>query len=506
MFAAPRTSLTPCVPRSSSSASEVLVREHHETCGKQFDVPPASAYYAFTPLRSGLPLELPTMSSHGPRTRIVLSPLLKGALTVLGSLACTTGAANAEAVSEAAACGKEVAAATSITDGVPAAIRARVNRRVREVSALSRFDRQDDALAKLDALIAVLEGPRGVRVEDGARPQLTKSIQALRRCVATTHPAPLTWITIAVFDEANTPEGGRGEPAGEGVFIHADDISIGRTGRDGTLEARLPAGTIEINATKYPSSWGAESVTLAAGETRVVSIVMAGDKEPGEESDLVLEEAPDDILPANPGSVTLKIVRDDAPVTLEDIDSIELCDIDGNLLQNLKPFFSVSDNAMRASDVAAVARLIAQHSRDGRAVSIWASGMDREGRRHYGDVRFQTGRHTLTVTLAAPPSTPALAVSDIRVRISVGGGDVVMSRVSDANGRFEIESLPDTVIDIKAERVGPALYYYYADATVTLCGDTSATVLLRNVKDIVAGVRPVTVDPGPSACLPTPRR
>jgi hypothetical protein len=445
------------------------------------------------------------MSWDPPYTRIGFSSLLTGGLTVLAVLACLPGAANAEVVSEAAACNKEVSAANSVTDGVPDGIRARVERRIREASALSRLDRQDDALAKLDALIVLLDGPRGQRVEDRARPQLTKSLQALRRCLAATVPPPLTWITIAVFDEANTAEGGRGESAGEGVFIDADGIPIGRTGPDGRLDAKLPAGTTEIHATKYPSSWGAERVTLAAGESPAVSIVMAGDKEPSEESDLVLEEAPDDILPATPPSVTLKFVRDDGPVRIKDIESIELSGVDGNLLENLQQFFSVSDGAMRATDLPAVSRLIAQHSADGRAVWIKASGIDGEERTHYGEVRFQTGKYKLTVTLAAPPSNPALTVSHIPVRVSVSGADVVMRRVSDTSGRFEIALLPDAVIDIHAEIVASA-NYYYAAATVTLCADTSARVFVLNVEDLIAGVRPVIINPATSPCVPTLRR
>jgi len=91
-------------------------------------------------------------------------------------------------------------------------------------------------------------------------------------------------------------------------------------------------------------------------------------------------------------------------------------------------------------------------------------------------VQFQTGKFKVTVTLAAPPSNPALPISNISVRVSVGGGEAAMKRVSDASGRFEIDSLPDATIHIDAHTAASGTHYY-ADATITLCGDTSATVL-----------------------------
>ena len=48
--------------------------------------------------------------------------------------------------------------------------------------------------------------------------------------------------------------------------------------------------------------------------------------------------------------------------------------------------------------------------------------------------------------------------------------------------------------------------HYYADGLVTLCGDTAATVLMRNVKDIVAGVRGTIIDSRTPPCTAVPRR
>jgi len=439
-----------------------------------------------------------------PRTRILRSLVPNSRVTIaFVVLACLAGAGTA-AASPAHACEREISATSDIRQ-VPEAIRTRVSRAVQRASALSRFDRSDEALAKLEALIALLDGPRGERVQDRQRAELTQAIRAMKRCLEARPQQPLTWITIAVFDEPNTPDRSRGDSAGAGVFVEAEGITIGRTGADGTLEAKLPLGVVEVTATKYPSSWGAGMVTVSAGESQTVSIVMAGDKEPSVETDLLLEEAPDGILPANSASITLKFTDDGDPVRIETIESIVISDADGDDNEEVGRSFAVSDGVIIPTDATAVLRILEHRSENGRPVRLSASAVDPDGQTRYGEVKFQTGRYKLTVTLAAPPSNPALRVSNIPVRVSVGGGDVAIARVSDASGHFEIDLLPDATLHIDAHTTASA-NHYYADASVTLCGNTSATILLRSVTDIVAGVRGAIVDSSASSCAPTPRR
>jgi hypothetical protein len=447
------------------------------------------------------------MSLHQSRTRIFFSSLAHwGPLrTALAMLACLAGAATAGAASEAPGCKKEISVATSRMNGLPATIRARVDRGVGKASALFRFHRSDDALARLDALVGLLEGPRGERLQDVARTELTKSIHALRSCLASTEPAPLVAILIRVFSDDGTPQGGRGTPAGEGVYLDVEGIPIGSTARDGTLQANVPSGTIHIRATEYPSSMGQEVVTLSPDASPTVSVVLAEGKEPSEDSDLVLEEAPDDILPANAMSLTLKFVQDDGPVRIKSIEEIALSDAPGDLGESLEQFFVVADGVMHARDPAAVYQRIAGQSRIGRQLSIVAAAIDSEGRAHYGNVHFQIGQFKLAVMLAPPPSNPALPVSNITVRVSVVGTDAAMRRVSDAHGRFEIESLPDATLVFDAHTVASGIHYY-TNAMLTVCTDRSVTLLMLNVKDLVAGIPELIIDAGPPACPPVARR
>ena len=426
--------------------------------------------------------------------------------TAFAVLACMPGGAAPQDVSEPAVCATELRVATRKVDDLPAStIRTRVGRGIERAAALFRFHRSEDALAKLDAAVALLDGPRGVALNEGVLTELRKSINALRSCLATTEPAALAMITIGAFTEDGTPEGNPGSPAGEGVYVDVEGIRIGRTGPDGTLPASVPSGTIGIRAAEYPSYQGRAVVTLAAGEVRSVSVVLAEGKEPSEDSDLVLEEAPDGILPAKTTSLTLAFVQEDVPASIESIESIDVSDVVGDTGENLEGFFSVSNGVMHATDLEPVLERIASQSRIGRPLWLSANAIDTEGRFHYGAVAIHLGRFSLAVRLAAPPSNPALPVSNIPVRVSVVGSEIAMRVLSDADGRFEIESLPDATVAFDAEAIASGVYYY-GQATLTMCADRSVTLAMLNVKDVTAGTRALILDPGTPPCPPVPRR
>jgi len=395
-------------------------------------------------------------------------------------------------------CNKEIAVVTSKMEGLPDSLRKPIDRGFTKASALSRFHRQDAALAHMDAVTALLEGPRGERVKDGARAALTKSIEVLRRCVAATDPPPLATLSVSVFEEG-------GRPAGEGVFVDVEGIPIGRTGPGGTLRADVPSGEIAVHATEYPSSDGANGITLPPGGSSAVSVVLMDSKEPTEDSDLVLEEAPDDILPANPASLTLKFVQDNVPVRIDSIEEINISEDRDTGGESLTELFGVVDGAMHAQVPSAAYRRIAEQAAIGRPLWLAALAIDTEGRSHYGAIPFQLGQFKLDVVLGAPPSNPALPVANIPVRVSVVGSDVVLRRTSDAHGRFQIEALPDATIVFEGHTVASGIHYY-TNASLTLCADRSVTLLMVNVKDLVAGVREVVLDPGTPACPHVPRR
>jgi hypothetical protein len=122
-----------------------------------------------------------------------------------------------------------------------------------------------------------------------------------------------------------------------------------------------------------------------------------------------------------------------------------------------------------------------------------------------------TVRVPLSVTLEAPPSNPALPVSNIEVGTSLAGAGMAIQGVSDANGQFEIESLPSGVVDFECVTVFDG-GYYYGEGTLVHSGPGSATLILRGVEDVINGVAPLRVgardakDDLPLAGTPIPIR
>jgi hypothetical protein len=437
------------------------------------------------------------MRLHQPR--IGSSSLtVRRAAAALAVMVSVVGAADSVGASQASECERKIAAVTSATSGIPKAIGAAIGRGVENASALARFHRPDAALARLDAIVALLDSRRGERVPDGARAQLIKSVSALRGCVAALQPVPLSLLTIRVADEA-------GRSAGTGVYLEAEGISIGRTGGDGTLQANVPSGSVRLNATKYPGSIGGAVVNIEPGTAGEISVTLADGKEPSEDSELLLEQAPDGILPANPPFLTLKFMQDDAAVRMESIEQIDISDDAHSPGQSVTELFRIVDDSISASNPSVAYGRLADRVESGRSLRLVASAIDTEGRRHYGAVSFHIGQFKLAARLAPPPSNTSLPVANIAVRISLIGTDVVLKRTSDRQGRFEIEGLPDTTAVFDAHAVASG-DHYYIDATLSMCADRSVTLVLRNVKDLVAGVRGLILEPGTVQCPTASRR
>jgi hypothetical protein len=219
-----------------------------------------------------------------------------------------------------------------------------------------------------------------------------------------------------------------------------DGAPVGQTGADGTLTVQVPSGPIVVTAIVPSFSIGQASVTLAPGASVEVSIVLDDGKEVVEDTELVLVEMAEGVLPSSFTSFTLRFERDGAVAPIQRLEQIELLNRDGDIVAELAPMFTLSGGAMVATDPAALrAALMAQ---SGNQIAIRAQGVDAAGFTHANTVRFRLGQFQLAGVLVPPPSNPALPVNDIEVRVTLLGTDVVFTRVSDASGRFEIASVP----------------------------------------------------------------
>lgn len=339
------------------------------------------------------------------------------------------------------------------------------------VVALFRFHRQEEALHELDAGRAIARGRWRWRIPADRREEVASSLDALRNCLAATQPPQLATLTVRVLGYAPQVPDNIGPQAGARVYV--EGVAVGRTGHNGTLTARVPSGPISVEAEVPVDQWNWADIGLAPGQSESVEITLSEGKEVNEQTALVLAEAVDDIVPATSKSLTLKFMRDGrlAPVTR--IDSIEVVDREGNVRGQLDEHFSVVRGEIVATNAGRVFDALAPAFGD--TIGLRVQAMASEQEMHQGVTAFRVGQSPLSVTLAPPPSHPALPLSKIEVGISLLGAGIAVQRVSDAKVRFEIESFPHGTIAFECVAVSNGKYYY-GQATLVHSGPRSLTL------------------------------
>jgi hypothetical protein len=370
---------------------------------------------------------------------------------------------------------------------------------------LFRFHRRQEALAIIDAALKTVAGPFRHRIPPDERKEIATDLLAFRTCVATRRMPDLATLTVHVWRqefEDSSPEGRKAPAAGATVLV--EGIPAGTTADDGTLTMQVPSGDIHLTAQVPRTHWGEEYISLAAGAYGTVSIGLHDGKEVTEETELVLVEAVDDIIPAWSPSFTLKFVRDGEWVPIVDIERIELLDRHGDLSDHdIEKLFAISAGAIATTDTAPVfASMMGQLD---ETITVRVHAIDAAGLGHADEVRFRVGQSRLIVTLAAPPSLPALRISGVEVGVSIMGAGIAVQRVSDDTGRFEIESFPHGPVAFHAE-VKQDGRYYYGDATMAHFGQRSVALVLRHVSDLVNGVPALELGPPTAERPPAPRR
>jgi hypothetical protein len=355
--------------------------------------------------------------------------------------------------------------------------------------ALFRFNRQQEALQELDAGRATIAGPWRWRIAPDQHKELTSDLDALRHCLAATVPAAEGTLTVRVLGHARGSSEDTGPQAGARVYV--EGIAVGRTGPDGTLTTRVPSGPIRLEAEIPIDQWGEGEINLAPGQSGAIEITLDDDKEVDEHTTLVLAEATDDIVPMTARSLTLKFVRDGRLAPITSIDDIEVVDRDGDFLAAIEDQFRVVRGEIVAANAARVLELLAPRFDETIVLRVLAA--DAEDAMHYGKVAFRVAQWPLSVRLQPPPSNPGLSVSNVEVGISLFGQGIAVQRVSDANGRFEIDAFPSGTIGFDCLVVSNG-GYYYGQATLDHSGVEWVTLVLRGVDDVKNGVAPLRID------------
>ena len=226
------------------------------------------------------------------------------------------------------------------------------------------------------------------------------------------------------------------------------------------------------------------SITLAPGRPGTLPIVMDSDKEgyDNEDVDLVVAEAVDDIIPLASRSFTLKFMRNQRVTPLASIQSVVLLGKDGEYVRDLKELFDVDRGVLKARSSHGLFDALAGRLDETIRLSVEAA--DTGKRTYWGRAGFRVARSRLTVTLAAPPSSPDLPRGNIEVGVSLAGAGVAVRGVSETSGRVTIDAFPHGTLDLDCETTFQGVYYY-GDAAMSFSGPRAVTLVRRSVKDLV---------------------
>jgi hypothetical protein len=286
----------------------------------------------------------------------------------------------------AATCGSELAAAEEALARIPPLDRDRLARGVRRATVMFRFRRTKEAIRQIDRVHMRLGGAWGQRVPAGVRAETLSAIAALRDCVSTARPPAFATLKVRTFKEDNTKPDNRGQQAGAGVLVRVEDESVGRTGPDGTLTAQVPSGPILVTAIVPPGELGWESVTLRAGRAATVSLILQSDAEPGDEIDVDLVEAEDDVLQRTVKSFTLRFTRDGMAVPVTHDEEVKVLTREGTTASYLDDLFTISNGAVVAKDVARVLAALGAYT---APIILRVAASDKDELVYYGTVAFR---------------------------------------------------------------------------------------------------------------------
>lgn len=311
-----------------------------------------------------------------------------------------------------------------------------------------------------------------------------------RISVTGTAPSPhdIVPVKVRVFLYSGNEDKPVGVPAGPGVAVKIVGVTHGFTDHSGEATIHVPVDVQSISAERAPSAVGSAPVDLMKAGNNTVDIVIDGHGEVYADGTLRIDEVRQRLLPNSFGSFTGRFIRPDgATIKVVELASVDWYDSTGRPRGELKIDFSVSaDGTFRPVDVAALRELLqTEHGSITLTIAAFGGGDNI----YIGDVTFYLAGNPVVGILQVPSSAPELAVKGLRVIGKVLNTDIVVSTVTDSDGKFVFPSLPDGNLSIDVETVHKGLHYY-GSGLYALAGPINLIVPLSTIFDELNAVVP----------------
>jgi hypothetical protein len=345
----------------------------------------------------------------------------------------------------------------------------------------------DIANGSLDALMHLLgdNTTKGISPENKAL--IAETVDEFRRCINGLPPGGTANIVVSVFDFDETVEGGKGAPAGAGVYLFVDGKHLAFTDAEGKATLTVPAGTVTLQAIRPSTAIAEDTVLVNAGATVAVEMILDDGKEVTSPVQLAVSGLQEQVLPSTFQSFTITLLENGTPRPVAALVDVVIEDDIGNTLVRITDQFTVdAAGVLQPVSLASIANAIRPYA--GRSLVLRVMAEDALGFTLVGTTPLYYGQHDLNVTLVAPPSNPGLSVAGLQVSYRLMGTDLVLTRTTDANGTASFGQVPLGNGEVDAATTAGELYYY-GQADFFLNRATLARVMMTHSDDLANGVR-----------------
>jgi hypothetical protein len=352
--------------------------------------------------------------------------------------------------------------------------------------AFWREKRLDIANQSLDTLSQLLGGAPTAGISPENRTLIAEQVAAFRSCINGQPPAGTATVSVAVFDYDETVAGGKGAPAGSGVYLFVDGRNIASTDDNGRAVLTVPAGTVALQAIRPSTSIAQTQLQAAAGSAQSIELILDDSKEVVSPVQLQVGGLQGSVLPADAQQFGIVLLDNGSPRPATHLTRVVVEDDIGNTLREMTDLFVLdAAGAIQPTSVAAV--ISAFQSYPGRQLVLRVMAVDALGFTLEGSLPIYFGQHLLNVTLLPPPSAPTLPVAGLQVTYRLMGTGLAITRTTDANGTasFGLVPLGNGELDAQSQAGGR---YYYGQADFFLNRATLVQTTLTHTDDLVAGV------------------
>jgi hypothetical protein len=294
---------------------------------------------------------------------------------------------------------------------------------------------------------------------------------------------------------------GKGPALGAGVQIQINGTDAGVTNGCGLFSSPVTPGALNLVGKLPSQAVGSANTTISAGQSLDIDLLLDYDKEATENPPLTAEEVTNQLLNTNFLTLTLRFIKDGAPVPIKTIDSMDLLNGEGTPVSEVEKYFSVdTQGVIRGADIRALQSLF-QDQQGIMTLRVMAS--DVSGLVYQNGLSFYLARFNISGALVAPPSFPDLNTAGIQVGMTLLGTPLTLSTISGPGGAFTFPRLPAGSISLNSstEQQGK---FYYGEGQLALNRSVSVSLVMRNQNDVKNGVPPLIVKTALVPLQPSP--